>query len=79
MTKLADLDPTQIKRLAALAQCSPGALRHVQAGRRNMSAEMAIRVERAATRMRLDLRREDMNAGCEKCEFAKACRKLSTT
>lgn len=74
---LSGLTPDQLRRLATLAQCSPASLRHVAAGRRSMSAEMAIRVERAAKRMRLDLRREDMNSGCAGCEFAKKCRKIA--
>jgi len=40
-----------------------------------MSSEAAIRVERAAKRMGKDVRRETLNAGCESCEFAKACRR----
>lgn len=75
--KLPELTPDQLRRLAALAECSPASLRHVAAGRRSMSAEMAIRVERAGKRMRLDLRREDLNSGCGVCEFAKKCRKIA--
>lgn len=72
---LIDLTPTQLKRLAALAKTTYGTLRHVAAGRRGMSSEAAIRVERAAKRMGKDVRRETLNAGCESCEFAKACRR----
>jgi hypothetical protein len=74
---LIDLTPLQRRRLAALAGCSEGALRHASAGRRGISSQMAIRLERAARRMGLVLRREDMNAGCKGCEFAKQCRKAS--
>ena len=73
--KLDALTPVQLKRLAPLAKTSYAHLRHVAAGRRGVSSEMAIRVERAAKRMKLDLRREDLNAGCAGCEFAKKCRK----
>lgn len=75
--KISELDPTQIRRLAALAKCSPGSLRHVSQGRRGVSSEMAIRLERAARRMGLDLRRETMNTGCATCEFARNCRKVT--
>lgn len=68
------LTPTQLKRLAALAKTSYDSLRHVASGRRGASAEMAIRIERAAKRMRLDVRREELNSGCRGCEFAKKCR-----
>jgi len=73
--KLIDLDPTQLKRLAALAKTSYGSLRHVAAGRRGVSSEAAIRIERGAKRMGLDVRRESLNAGCEMCEFARDCRR----
>lgn len=72
--KLSELTPAQLKRLAALAKTSYDSLRHVTAGRRGASSEMAIRIERAARRMKLDLRREDLNAGCAGCEFARKCR-----
>jgi hypothetical protein len=73
--KLKDLTPAQRRRLAVLARCSEGALRHSSAGRRGISSQMAIRLERAARRMSIVLLREDMNAGCKVCEFAKTCRK----
>jgi plasmid maintenance system antidote protein VapI len=73
--KLIDLTPLQRRRLAALAGCSEGSLRHSSAGRRGISAHMAIRLERAAKRMGIELHREDMNAGCHTCEFARQCRK----
>lgn len=72
--KLTDLIPGQIKRLAALVGCNPDSLRHVKMGRRALSAEMAIKVEKAGRRLKLNLRREDMNSGCAKCEFARKCR-----
>ena len=72
--KLSELTTAQLKRLAVLAKTSYDNLRHVRTGRRNMSSEMAIRIERAAKRMRLDVRREDLNSGCKGCEFARKCR-----
>jgi hypothetical protein len=73
--KLIDLTPLQRRRLAVLAGCSEGSLRHSSAGRRGISSQMAIRLERAARRMGIVLRREDMNAGCHACEFARQCRR----
>lgn len=74
--KLIDLTPKQLKRLAALAKTSYDSLRHAATGRRGLSAHAAVRLEHAGRRMKIDLRREDMNAGCKGCEFAKACRKV---
>lgn len=73
---LKDLTPAQRKRLAALAKTTDGSLRQMQT-RRRPSASMALRIERAAKRMGLDIRREDLAAGCDSCEFARACRKLA--
>ena len=75
--KLQDLTPTQLRDLAAIAECSADSLRHVVRGRRGLSSQMAIRIEKAAKKMKpkLVLKREDMNAGCGGCEFARACRK----
>lgn len=71
---LIDLTPIQLRRLAKLAKTSYDTLRHAATGRRGVSSQAAIRIERAGHRMGLDLRREQMSAGCAKCEFAKACR-----
>ena len=77
--KLQDLTPGQLRILAALADCSAENLRHVISGRRGLSAQMAIRIEKAAKKLRprVELRREDMNVGCASCEFARTCRKAT--
>jgi DNA-binding transcriptional regulator YdaS (Cro superfamily) len=74
---ISDLSPKDRKRLAALAGVSEGSLRHVAHGRRHVSSTTAILLERAAKRMGIDLRREQMARGCDVCEFARACRKGS--
>lgn len=73
--KLSQLTPTQVTRLARLLGTTVNALRHAVKGRRGVSAERAIAIERAAKRMGLDIRREGLSAACQGCEFAKACRK----
>jgi transcriptional regulator with XRE-family HTH domain len=72
---LTDLPPKVRNQLADKAGVSRGTLRHVAAGRRNVSSEAAIVLEKAAKKMGLDLRREDMARGCQVCEFARRCRK----
>lgn len=72
--KLKDLTVAQRKRLASLAKISDGGLRHAQTGRRNLSADAAIKLERAAKRIGLDLPREGLCAACGKCELAKIAR-----
>jgi DNA-binding transcriptional regulator YdaS (Cro superfamily) len=69
---LKDLLASQLKRIAALIDgpTSYGALRQVVHGRRKMSAEMAIEVERAAKRIGLDVPREENCAACGGCEYA---------
>lgn len=74
--KIEDLTTTQRKRIAALAKTSDGSLRHVQSGRRQASADMAIRVEAAARRIGLDIKRESLCAACGGCELARKARKI---
>jgi DNA-binding transcriptional regulator YdaS (Cro superfamily) len=73
--KLSDITVAQRKRIAALAKTSDGALRHIQAGRRQASADMAIAVERAAKRVGLEIKREDLCAACGGCELARKARR----
>lgn len=69
------LTPAELKKLAPLAKTTYGALRQVASGRRQMSADMASTVERAAARIGLNLPREMHASACSKCEFARQCRK----
>ena len=77
--KFSDTTPDQQRRIAALIGrgTSYGSLRHIAAGRRGASAEMAVAIERAAARIGLSIPRESLNAGCKGCEFAKTCRKAA--
>lgn len=69
------LTAADLKRLAPLAKTTYGALRQVAAGRRQMSADMASTVERAAARIGFNLPRELHASACGRCEFARQCRK----
>jgi hypothetical protein len=71
--RLSDLTPKQLRALALASGTSYDTLRHVASGRRGMSAEKAIVTEKAARRLRIDIRREDLAAACAGCEYAKQC------
>ena len=73
--KITDLTANVLRKLSALSGISYDMLRHYASGRRGVKSLTAIRIERAARRLRLDIRREDLNNGCAQCEFARACRK----
>ena len=74
-SKLIDLPASVLHKLSALTGISYDMLRHYASGRRGMKSLTAIKIERGARRLRIDLRREDLNDGCAQCEFARACRK----
>lgn len=74
-SKLIDLPASVLHKLSALTGISYDMLRHYARGRRGIKSLTAIRIERGARKLRLDLRREDLNDGCAQCEFARACRK----
>ena len=68
------LNLKQRERFATLAGTTPGSLRHVVEGRRGISAELAVKLEKAAIRMGVTmLSRTELNGACAKCEFARAC------
>ena len=69
------LTPEQLRQLSTKSSISYDMLRHYARGRRGIKSLTAILIERAARKLGLDIRREDLNSGCAKCEFAKACRK----
>lgn len=71
------LTPADLKRLAPMAKTTYGALRQVASGRRQMSADMASTVERAAARIGFNLPRELHASACKGCEFARQCRKAT--
>lgn len=74
--KITELTPEQVRMIAPLIPSTAGALRHIVAGRRAPSAQMAIQIEVAAKRVGIDLFREEMAEGCQMCGFARTCRKL---
>lgn len=74
--KLSTLTPDQIRELAPLVPTSEGALRQNAVGHRGVSAQRAIAIERAASKIGLSVPRESLNPGCASCEFAKACRQV---
>lgn len=74
-SKLIDLPASVLHKLSALTGISYDMLRHYARGRRGIKSLTAIRIERGARRLRIDLRREDLNDGCAQCEFARACRR----
>ncbi len=74
-SKLIDLPASVLHKLSALTGISYDMLRHYASGRRGIKSLTAIKIERGARRLRLDIRREDLNNGCAQCEFARACRK----
>lgn len=72
--------PDQLRRIAALVSAATGrpttysSLRHAAKGRRGVSADMALAIERAAAQIGLDIRRETLASACASCEFARRCR-----
>jgi hypothetical protein len=72
-----DITPEQRRRIAELAKTTEGSLRHVQFGRRQASAEMAIRIEAAAAKCGLKIKRESLCAACGGCTLARAARRKS--
>ena len=74
-TNIRRLTAEQLRQLSAKSGISYDMLRHYARGRRGIKSLTAIKIERAARRLRLDIRREDLNNGCAQCEFARACRK----
>jgi hypothetical protein len=75
--KITDLTPEVRQKIADLLELgSDAVLRHIQTGRRKASAAMAVRIEKAAKRVGVDLPRESLCETCRKCDLAKAARKL---
>lgn len=70
------LEPEDRAALAeALGLQSDAMLRHLQVGRRRASAELAIRIEKAAKKLKLAVPRETTCDACRGCEYLKACKK----
>lgn len=73
-TPMKDLTPQQRQVIAEAIGTSERALQHIQAGRRQASASMAIRIERVASTLGLDIRRESLCSACRGCDLAKKAR-----
>ena len=73
--KITDLTPQQVHLIADAMGTSANSIRHVTTGRRGVTAQRAIAIEKAAAKVGLEITRESLNAGCAKCEFARSCRK----
>jgi hypothetical protein len=69
------MKPEARKVFAQLVGKSVNSFRHVAEGRRGISSELAIKIEKASalldTRPRFN--RMDLNETCRKCEYAKRC------
>lgn len=74
-TNIRRLTAEQLRQLSAKSGISYDMLRHYARGRRGIKSLTAINIEKAARKIGLDLRREDLNSGCARCEFARSCRK----
>jgi len=68
------LKPAERVRFAALAKSTTGSLKHYAEGRRGISSDLAIRLEKASVKMRVVpiVSRMDLSDACGRCEFAKA-------
>lgn len=73
--KLSDMTPKQRAALAELVPTSPDVLRHIASGARQPSASMASAIERAAKKLKVTVRREDLCDACGRCELARIARK----
>lgn len=69
------MTPDQRVRFAALVHSTVGSLRQIVEGRRGISSEMAVKLEKASVHMHTDvvLNRMDLNATCRRCEYARTC------
>lgn len=75
-----ELTPKQRTRFATLAKTTDGSLRLNVEGRRGISSDLAIRVEKAAEKMGLTpISRMELSPTCGKCEFARFCVKAKLT
>lgn len=74
--KITELTPPVRQKIADnLGLGSDAVLRHIQTGRRKASADMAVRIEKAAKKAGVDIPRESLCETCRKCDLAKVARK----
>ncbi len=61
-------------RLTKLMHSTPGTMRQYVEGRREISPELAIRLEKAADALGIEpINRTQLSKTCHDCEYAKAC------
>lgn len=66
------LSPAQRKVFARHAKSTAGALRGPVEGRRGISSDLAVRIERAVVKIHAQpISRTELNETCNKCEFAR--------
>ncbi len=69
------MKPAEREKLAELARTTPGSLRHVVAGRRHASSELAMTLESALEDMGLrPISRGELSPVCAKCSYYRACK-----
>lgn len=75
------LPPKQRATFARFVKSTDSTLRQYAEGRRNISPDLAIRIEKAAARMQIVpiINRTDLNATCAKCDYAKYALKAKLT
>lgn len=74
-TLLQDLDTEQRDKLADLARIPRGTMRQYASGWRTPSADAALRIRKAALRMKLIIPQSTLATACANCEYAKRCEK----
>jgi len=76
----ASLDAAQRKVFAKHVKSTVNSFKHTAYGRRRITPETAVRIEKATVRMGLDvIGRTELNETCARCEFARACLKGKLT
>lgn len=75
------LEPKQRAVFAKYVKSTDSTLRQYAEGRRNISPDLAIRIEKAAARMQIIpiVNRTDLSQTCAKCEYARFAMKAKLT
>ena len=69
------MKPAERDKLAELARTTPGSLRHVVAGRRHASSELAMALETALEDMGLRaIPRGELSPVCARCSYYRHCK-----
>lgn len=70
------MTPPERLRFATLVKSTPGSLRQSIEGRRKISPDLAVRIERATVAIGVTpINRTSLNETCKRCDYAKACLK----